>query len=229
MFYTIYEVKNKVNGKTYIGKHITNNLYDGYLGSGKHLKRAIKKYGEDSFEKFILYVFDSKEQMDEKEKEIVNEEFIKNNNTYNLKIGGEGGWEYVNENGLAENSKHGKLRAAAHKKRLENDVVYKKQHLKRWYENIINGWCKNPNPEIKKRRIEISGNAFRGKHHTEETKKKIGEKNSILLKGEKNPNFGKCWIYSKQKKISISIKKEELDIYLSNGWIKGRKIKFQNK
>lgn len=45
--YTIYKTTNKIDGKIYIGKHETQDLKDGYLGSGTHLKRAIKKYGEE--------------------------------------------------------------------------------------------------------------------------------------------------------------------------------------
>lgn len=43
MHYIIYETTNNKNGKKYIGCHVTDNLNDEYLGSGKYLKIAIKK------------------------------------------------------------------------------------------------------------------------------------------------------------------------------------------
>lgn len=49
MKHIVYCTSNQVNGKFYIGKHSTKNFNDNYLGSGKNLLRAIKKYGRDNF------------------------------------------------------------------------------------------------------------------------------------------------------------------------------------
>lgn len=94
MYYYVYKITNLINNKIYIGAHSTSDLNDNYLGSGKIISRAHKKYGKENFKKEILHYFKSKDEMYKKEREIVNEDFVKKSNNYNVKLGGEGGWDH---------------------------------------------------------------------------------------------------------------------------------------
>jgi len=69
-------------------------------------------------------------------------------------------------------------------------------------------------------------NSRKGYRHSCETKKKIGLSNSINQRGEKNSQYGKCWVYNLELKENKTIKKEEINEWLEKGWIKGRKQKF---
>jgi hypothetical protein len=91
MKYTIYKVTNNINGKIYIGKHQTENPDDGYYGSGVALKNSIKKHGKNNFTKEVLHIFESEEEMNMKEVELITEEFVSRKDTYNMGVGGEGG------------------------------------------------------------------------------------------------------------------------------------------
>ena len=75
--YTVYQHKNKINGKVYIG--ITSQKPEqrwrngeGYKSS-PHFYSAIQKYGWDNFEHNILFVELTKEQACLKEQELIKE------------------------------------------------------------------------------------------------------------------------------------------------------------
>ena len=57
--YSVYKVTNILNGKYYIGVHKSKDPCDSYMGSGKAIKEAIKKYGKENFVKeMLLLTFD---------------------------------------------------------------------------------------------------------------------------------------------------------------------------
>jgi group I intron endonuclease len=91
MVYTIYRVTNLLDGKIYIGKHQTLDPNDDYFGSGKAIIAAIKKYGKQNFKKEVLFIFESEAEMNDKERELITEDFVSRKDTYNIGIGGEGG------------------------------------------------------------------------------------------------------------------------------------------
>ena len=86
----VYKTTNTANGKYYIGVH-EGELDDLYLGSGKLLKRALQKFGRKFFKKEILKICQSREEAYAVEKELVNEELLRDPNCYNLIPGGDGG------------------------------------------------------------------------------------------------------------------------------------------
>ncbi len=87
----VYETTNILNNKIYVGCHSTDNIDDGYLGSGVAITRAIRKYGKGSFSRKIIHYTESIEEMYKIEAAIVDVEFVERADTYNLKPGGYGG------------------------------------------------------------------------------------------------------------------------------------------
>jgi len=106
--YCLYQITNNINGKVYVGAHATTNVNDSYRGSGTAILDAYKKYGAENFSKDILVEFDNATDMYAEEAEIVNEEFVANRNTYNIKLGGKGG--------------KGSTKSEAHKQALSESV-----------------------------------------------------------------------------------------------------------
>lgn len=102
----VYQTKNLVNDKTYIGYHCTNDLSDGYIGCGcrslsyakssvKHgLKsaflRSVVKHGYENFKKEILSFYDTVEECLEEEAFLVDKKWVNAKDNYNVKVGGVG-------------------------------------------------------------------------------------------------------------------------------------------
>jgi hypothetical protein len=109
--YIVYQVTNLVNNKIYVGVH-RHKPFDGYLGSGVSIEQAVKKYGKENFSRDILFVYDNFYDAYEKEGEIVNEEFIKRKDNYNMVPGGQIHYDYSESSReKMSNAKKGKMTA----------------------------------------------------------------------------------------------------------------------
>ena len=176
----IYLIKNNINQKIYIGKHTTDNLDDGYMGSGILIKKAITKYGIENFTKWYLAFCDSEEKLNWLECF-----YIKKYNAkecgYNLSDGGEGMLnpkseireKLSNAHKGEKNPNFGKPRSDETKRKISATKKGKHNHKDHKGEN----------------------NPFYGKEHSEETKHKI----SVAMKG-KTP--------SEETKHKISVAKK---------------------
>ena len=88
MIHILYETVNLINGKKYIGIHSTNDEDDGYLGSGSALKDSINKYGKENFSRKIIKTFDSRKELIEAEKDLVDHSVVNSDQYYNISLGG---------------------------------------------------------------------------------------------------------------------------------------------
>jgi len=200
-YYYIYKTINVINGKYYIGMHSTDNLNDGYIGSGTHLKRSIIKYGKQNFKTEILEFLSTKEELIKREKEIINEDILNDPNSMNLQPGGGGGLsgeehkrKFLHAGGMSALPRLEKYREI-HLHKMKTDIEYRERCLDK-----------------------IRGNkSFEGKHHRDESKKKIGEANSIKQKGNLNSQFGTCWITN-----GIENKKLKNGNTIPENWVLGR-------
>jgi hypothetical protein len=224
MFFYLYQITNLVNNKIYIGVHSTKDMNDSYMGSGINIQLAIKKYGIDNFKKDILYTFDNADDMYAKEKDIVTDEFLLREDTYNLRVGGTGGFDYINKNNL--NGFYDS--ETARKGRQSTNAVLKERYGEQWRKVI----SKNGNKALHKKReddpsfnqlmIEHSRRNVKIASQYANTSLAIEKKKNTFSKighqqGSKNSQYGKMWITN--GKESRSIPGQET---IPEGWRKGR-------
>jgi hypothetical protein len=94
--FLLYQITNLVNGKYYIGAH-EGSADDGYMGSGKAIKQAIRKYGLHNFKKDVLAEVSNKKFLFALEQAVVSPEFINQTDTYNMCVGGTGSLKHPNK------------------------------------------------------------------------------------------------------------------------------------
>ena len=191
---------------------MTNNLNDGYMGSGKLIRRAIKKYGLDNLKKEILHVFDNVEDMNNKEKELV----VVSEETYNLCPGGHGGFGYINS---TKRNIYGKNGQSGFGKENLIDGKRQKEILKE--QNKFDEYCKNMS-KSKIQFYQTNKHPWLGRKHSKESLLKISVSSQGKQTGSKNSQYGTCWINNGL--TNKKVKKEVLDIWLNIGYSKGRLV-----
>jgi hypothetical protein len=202
----LYKIKNKLNGKIYIGIHSTDNIDDGYMGSGVLIIKAIERYGKDNFTKTIIKYCDNRELLVELEKKVVNKKFVSRRDTYNVTVGGLGSastWEKSNET-IAYKLKNDSIWA---EKRSLNISLGVRNAMKK-------GKCSTANREFQRIRNEKS----RTKKAIEKRKETYAKNNH--QQGENHALYGKRAMHNDMNWKWIQ--KEEVEKYLNSGWKFGR-------
>lgn len=151
----VYLTQNSINGAVYVGQHSTNNIQDGYLGSGKILKESIKKYGKDNFSTSVIEYCHSKEELNNREEYWV--DYFKKRcekkevRCYNIANGGN---YWINKEIIAKGVK---------------------TKRERFSKGEITPWNKGKSNIYTQRQILNLSNKAKERRHSEETKRKIGE------------------------------------------------------
>lgn len=201
MYYYVYKIINNSNGKFYIGKRRNENPnVDTYMGSGKLIQLAIKKYGKDNFTKEILGVFNTNEEASELERKLVTKDIVESGNCYNMHEGGYGGFlhinnkspdERVNFKALKQKIKSGEISPGGDKSMYFTEESYRK--IK----------------EGSKKGIETL------KNKTEKEKQYTRNKISNSVTGSKNSQYGK----RSYTNIETQEKKKFKETEVPKGWV----------
>lgn len=91
-FHYIYKTTCLITGRYYIGMHSTDDMDDGYMGSGKRLGYSLRKYGVEHHVKEILEHLLTRDALILREEQIVTPELIADPMCMNLVRGGKGDW-----------------------------------------------------------------------------------------------------------------------------------------
>ena len=191
-YHYIYKTTNLLSGRYYVGMHSTDDLNDGYMGSGKRLKASIKKHGIENHKFEILEFFDSREELALREGQLVTMKEVASKECMNLKVGGIGGFPPSAKKIFMEKMKDFDFKKVFGEKCSERN---RKLYESGVYKNFKYDWT--------------------GRKHKLESIQKMKETKKGQGKGETNSQFGTFWITDGKTN-----KKTNSEI--PEGWYRGR-------
>jgi hypothetical protein len=87
----IYKTTRTTDGRYYIGMHSTDDMNDGYLGSGVHLRRSVNRHGREAHTREILEILPTRAALVARERELVDEAVVADPLSFNMIVGGSDG------------------------------------------------------------------------------------------------------------------------------------------
>src|SRR5208282_5029616 len=216
----IYCLRNKIDGKVYIGKSLRRfgareKEHIRLALKGKthcpYLYNAIRVHGADAFETCLVSDHaESNEDLCVQERHYIAE--YKANNAhfgYNLTSGGEGADYWRGRKRSPETI--AKMRIAKLGTKQNPEVVFKRTRVHVGKKYTLG---RKQSPEERKMRSLTSPCHRLGKQMTEESRGKLRQ-----YKGEKASAFGKVWVHVDDKQLLIN--PEKLGFYKTLGWVLG--------
>lgn len=209
-YHYIYKT-TRFDGKFYIGMHSTDNLEDGYQGSGTLLSKSIAKHGRDRHTTEILEFLESRELLRKREAQLIDEVLLGDPQCMNLQLGGGGGltiWHAENAPAFHKSGWEAMMKVrtsnspAIDAGRAKAKETYEQRKASGEYSESYTHWI--------------------GRKHTEETKSKMRKTKNA---GEENHNFGKRNALVNNGLVNKRVPITEVDNFLANGWHRGMIVK----
>ncbi len=238
--YYIYKTTNIINYKIYIGLHKSDDINnDTYLGSGLAFLKSVKKHGKKNFIREILYEFSTFDCAILMESLLVNSDFVKRRDTYNLTTGGYGTEHisghnvdkiciyspktnknhYINKDNLEDFLENGWLLGNNSKGRIciikDNNIRYTNDEDLDSY--LLDGWVKSNTTYDKICLTHIETKKLRYVK-PDDVDNYLNNGYSI---GNKKSGVNKGTIYINKENKNKRISSKDLDMYLNDGWVKG--------
>jgi hypothetical protein len=213
-YHYIYKTTCIITERFYIGMHSTDNLEDGYVGSGKRLWHSINKHGKENHVTAIIEYLKDRDSLKAREKEMVNEDLLKDPQCMNLALGGEGGASCMTKEQLSKGGKKMNELNWTDPEFIKRNAERNKIRLKELWKD----------PEYRNKMLVLIN--WTGRKHKEDSINKMKVSKIDHGKGSLNSQYNTCWIYKITDEKSIKIKNNEIQSYLDNGWIEGRKMKW---
>lgn len=221
--YTVYKTTHMPTGRFYIGRHVTNDPHDKYLGSGVVIERMLNAHPASDFLKDVLEVFDTPEEMI-----LAEERYIRahwgSELLLNLVIGDPyfTGWLEVSQatrdkisakhRGKKISDEHKAAISKAHLGKTRSDETKEKMRAnhkgmtgKRHAAETIASYVALRSDG----RCALENNGFFGKTHSEETKQRYSAHRKTLR-----------WV--SKDRTSKMVPESEVASMLVEGWVTGR-------
>ena len=151
----IYITHHISQDKYYIGKKVFDKNYGwvNYLGSGKYIKRAIKKYGKDDFKRYIVAFTNSEGEAREIEELLLSKyNVVEDEKFYNFTSVSSGGWTL---DGYSEEEME--VYKEKMREKINNKIKSDSGYLKRVSEGVKRALS---TPEYKKKASESQKKRF---------------------------------------------------------------------
>lgn len=190
-FHFIYKTTCLVTNRYYIGMHSTDDMNDGYLGSGRFIRNSIKHHGEKNHQREVVEMCESRDALRKREEEIIDENMLKDKMCMNLIVGGGRSGDFTDFTTTRERMSRAKLGKKQHPEWVKARAEGLKGH-------IVTAETRE---KISKK---LTGHKFgmTGHTHSEETLKKM----SAAKKGKPSPMLGRKHSEETRQKMSIAQK-----------------------